>query len=321
MPSKIFKILIMLCVFGIICVNALAFMHAKAMTQFTESSSRTSSPEELDFVSKVGVLLRGVNIPRPSNSQTPDDYSLAFDTHNFVGSNDTSLEAWHIPVEGAEMLVLLFHGYSSSKESLLPIASQLNTMGMSTLLVDFFGSGGSGGTDTTIGYFESIDVKKSLDYAEENWSDSQIILYGQSMGAVAIMRAIAVHDADPDAVVIESIYDKMISTVKNRFSAMGVPSMPLAELLTFWGGWHSGFNAFKHNPVDYANLVVCPTLVLHGVLDPRVTIEQANAVHDQLKGWKKYSLYPSAGHVATMESDLVKWQNDIKSIVNEIDKQ
>lgn len=319
MRGKIFKLLIMLCAFGVICVNALAFMHAKAMTNFTDSSSRTSSPEELDLVSKVGVLLKGVNIPRPSNSQTPDDYSLAYDTHHFSGHNDTSVEAWHIPVIGAEVLVILFHGYSASKDSLLPIASQLNAMGLSTLLVDFFGSGGSGGTDTTIGYFESVDVKKALDYSKEKWPESQIMLYGQSMGAVAIMRAIAVHDANPDAVVIESIYDKMISTVKNRFSAMGVPSMPLAELLVFWGGWHAGFSAFKHNPVDYASSIICPTLVLQGLLDPRVTTSQANAVHDQLSGWKEYSVYPDAGHVATMESDLIKWQNDIESIVNEID--
>ena len=262
MHGRIFKLLIMLCVFGLICVNALAFMHAKAMTKFTDSSSRTSSPEELDLVSKLGVLLKGVNIPRPGNSQTPDDYSLAFDTLYFSGYNDTVLEAWHIPVTDSKVLVILFHGYSASKDSLLPIASQLNAMGLSTLLVDFYGSGGSEGTDTTIGYFESVDVEKALDYAKEKWPESQIMLYGQSMGAVAIMRAIAAHGAKPDAVVIESIYDKIMSTVKNRFSSMGVPSVPLAELLVMWGGWHAGFNAFKHNPVEYASSVSSPTLVL-----------------------------------------------------------
>lgn len=80
--------------------------------------------------------------------------------------------------------------------------------------------------------------------------------------------------------------------------------------------WQSGFNAFKHNPVDYASSVVQPTLVLHGLLDSRVSENQASAVYDSLSGWKKYSVYSEAGHVATLASDAMQWREDMNAIFN-----
>jgi len=303
---------------GVVGVNMLAFMHAKAMTEFKSVTSRTESPENLAFSSKVKVLLTGVKVPRPENHKSPEDFEMRFEEHRFLGANENMLEAWHIPSLGGDVLVLLFHGYSSSKDTLLPIAKQLNSLGMSTLLVDFYGSGGSEGSGTSIGYLESIDVNESVQYAKEKWPGAKIILYGQSMGSAAILRSIAIHDTDPDAIIIESTYDKMISTVKNRFSAMGIPSVPLSELLVLWGGWQFGFNAFKHNPADYAKSVTCPTLVIHGLLDPRVTESQAEAVYDELDSWKQFSIYPSAGHLAAMNSDLMQWKDDVNFLVSKI---
>lgn len=319
MRSTILKVAIVLLVIGGIGLNAMAFMHASAMTRFTTTSERTQSPEDLDIAAKIKVLLTGVQIPRPENTKTPTDYSLDFSSYYFPGAKGEAIETWHIANAETDNLVLLFHGYYASKDSLLPVATELHAMGFSTLLIDFFGSGGSEGTDTSIGYFESIDVKKSFEFAQQRWPDSKLILYGQSMGAVAILRAIAAHSIEPDALILESVYDKMISAVKNRFRSMGVPSMPMAELLVFWGGWHSGFNAFKHNPLDYASAVVCPTLVLHGFQDPRATTSQALAVYEQLGGWKNYSSYPNGGHVGTMKSDLLQWQRDIREIVTKLD--
>ncbi|MBE9078296.1 hypothetical protein IQ241_13505 [Romeria aff. gracilis LEGE 07310] len=51
------------------------------------------------------------------------------------------------------------------------------------------------------------------------------------MGAVAVMRAISLHDIQPDAAILESPFDRLLSTVCHRFEAMGIPSFPGAELI------------------------------------------------------------------------------------------
>lgn len=80
------------------------------------------------------------------------------------------------------------------------------------------------------------DVAGSMAYVRAISPHQPLILYGQSMGGAAIMRAIDVNDIQPDAIIIEAVFDKMLSTVQNRFSAMGLPSFPGAHLLVFWGG-------------------------------------------------------------------------------------
>ena len=38
------------------------------------------------------------------------------------------------------------------------------------------------------------------------------------------------------AVVVESVFDRLLSTAENRFHSMGIPAFPMARLLIFWGG-------------------------------------------------------------------------------------
>ena len=66
-------------------------------------------------------------------------------------------------------------------------------LGYNTFLVDFMGSGGSEGNQTTIGFLEAEQVETSFNYLK-NKGEKNILLFGTSMGAVAIMKAI--HDFD-----------------------------------------------------------------------------------------------------------------------------
>jgi pimeloyl-ACP methyl ester carboxylesterase len=103
----------------------------------------------------------------------------------------------------------------------------------------------------------------------------------------------------------------MLSTVENRFHAMGVPAFPLARLLVFWGGKQFDYNAFALNPADYATRIHCPVLMIQGSLDPRVTSEQAKNLFDHLAGPKQFELYDHAGHCGFLQSDPDRWKNSI----------
>ncbi|NOK62221.1 MAG: alpha/beta fold hydrolase [Chloroflexi bacterium AL-W] len=77
-------------------------------------------------------------------------------------------------------------------------------------------------------------------------------LYGVSMGSSAILRAVALHDLDPDVLILEGVFDRLTTTTRHRFAAFGVPVFPATELLLFWGSVQMGYNGFRHNPVGYA---------------------------------------------------------------------
>jgi alpha-beta hydrolase superfamily lysophospholipase len=181
-------------------------------------------------------------------------------------------------------------------------------MGYACFLVDFPGSGGSAGRATTIGYREADDVARAADYVRGRWPGRRLLLYGQSMGSAAILRALAVHKVAAGAAVLECPFDRLLSTVKARFAVLGVPAFPYAQLLVLWGGWQLGFNGFRHNPVDYARGVTCPVLLLHGTNDPRVTRAQVESIYRNLRGDRRIHYFDGLEHESYVLHRPQEWK-------------
>ena len=178
-----------------------------------------------------------------------------------AGPSGIQLEAWYIRREKSKGLCILFHGHVACKATLLPEACAWRELGYDTLLVDFRGCGGSSGQVTTIGYLEAEDVVAAYQYAEHELGAKRPILCGISMGAAAVLPWPAATSI-PRACVLECPFDRLLSTVENRFTAMGVPSFPAARLLVFWGGVQLGYSGYRTQPRR-----LCRKRPLSGALD------------------------------------------------------
>jgi alpha-beta hydrolase superfamily lysophospholipase len=298
--------------------NGLAYFHARAMTTFSTSGSRSVPPERLSAGEKIAVVVTGVNLPRPANARSPADVELAYETRLIRGDDGIDLEAWHIPAINPRALVIMFHGYAASKASLLLEAQAFHELGCETLLVDFRGSGGSTGNETTLGVYEADDVRKAVEHSRLLAGTTPLILYGQSMGSAAVLRAIAVKGVDADGVIVECPYDRLLSTVANRFSAMGLPAFPFAHMLVFWGGLQHGMNGFAHNPVEYAASVRSPALLMHGSRDPRVSVAEVSSIFEKLAGEKQFVLFPQAGHESYSAVDAARWNEAVDDFLERV---
>jgi uncharacterized protein len=137
------------------------------------------------------------------------------------------------------------------------------------------------------------------------------------MGSAAILRAIAREGVTADAVIIETPFDRLINTARNRFNLMGLPAFPAAELLVFWGGVQQGFNGFEHNPVEYARSVKCPVLMMHGERDSRVTAEQARSIFDNLDGLKRFRLF-DVSHEVIAVARPEEWREQVIDFLNRL---
>ena len=303
-----------------VAVNAIAFVQAWAMTHFVVGGvDRTAAPEQLTVAGKVRVLLTGIRVPRPVNTLSPADVGLAFTTHH-VDDHGLDLETWVVPTDRHRAVVLMVHGYSASKASLLTAAARFHELGCDVVLVDFRGSGGSAGRTTTCGYREADDVAATVADARAHLPrpGEPVVLFGRSMGAAAILRAVGELHVPADGLLLEPPYDRLLSTADNRFHSTGLPAFPLANLLVFWGGVQQGYWAFGLNPAEMAVGVRCPAVVFHGGRDPRVTTPQARAVFDALGGPKQFELFPTAGHCGFREDDATRWQRTIDGFLDGI---
>ena len=310
MKSKILKRILWTLFFIFILINIVAFFHAYKFTHFsTDNISKTKDPTKLNTRQKLTTLLLGVSNPRPINEQFP---TQKFET--ILLKSNKEIECWYIPHANANGTVIIYHGFSGHKSSMLDKANQFYNLGYSVLMVDFMGSGGSEGRQTTIGYFEAEQVKTSFEYIY-NKGEKNIFLFGTSMGSVAIMKAIHDFEFNPKGIIIECPFGSMYKTVCARFEMMNAPCFPMAGLLVFWGGIQNGFWAFDHNPTVYAKRIQCPTLMLYGSLDKKVSRAEIDEMMVNFLGEKKLIIYPNAGHEDLLDHDPQTWKNKIQTFL------
>lgn len=292
-------------------MNTIAIFHSYKFTHFADSKvEKTKTPKTLSTGQKISTLIFGVTNPRPENKKAPK-----VNTYEIIKlKSNKEIECWSIKAHNSKGTVVLFHGFGGSKSSMLDKSEIFLKLGYSTFLVDFMGSGGSKGNQTTIGYLESEQVKTTFDYLTGKGSQN-IYLFGTSMGSVAIMKAINDYHINPKGLILECPFGSMYKTVCSRFKTMNAPTFPMAGLLVFWGGIQNGFWAFGHNPTEYAKGINCPTLLLYGAKDTKVSKGEIDTIFNNLVGVKKLKVYQEAGHENYLRKYKNEWTQDVQKFL------
>lgn len=291
-------------------LNVMCFFHAYKLTHFDSSDiPKTKRAEKLSAAEKIKAAFFGVSNPKPTNRSKPN---LDFNTVSI--QSNVKLECWDIPVEKPKGTVAFFHGFGGSKSSMIETAEAFNEMGYSAFLLDFMGSGGSEGNRTTIGYEEAQNVTDVFNYLQER-GDRNILLYGCSMGSAAIMKAVSEKNVQPSKIILECPFATMSEAVGVRLTSMKVPQYPFRPLLMFWGGIQNGFNAFTHNPEDYARQINIPTLLMYGKRDIRVTLEETQRIYTNLPSTKQLAIYENGGHGRYIDRCRDEWMSDVKTFL------
>jgi uncharacterized protein len=281
-----------------ILMNVVAYFHAYKFTHFSNAKvEKTRNAKELPLGEKLKALFFGINNPRPFNKSQP---SQPFEVVNLQSSK--KIECWSIKVQNSIGTVAIFHGFSGNKSSMLDKSDEFNKLGYNTFLVDFIGTGGSEGNQTTIGYKEAQDVKVCLDYLTQQNEPNIAEAFG----------------IKPSSAILECPFGSMYKTTCARFQQMNVPCFPMAGLLIFWGGVQNGFWAFSHNPQAYAKRVNFPVLLLYGEKDKEVSREETDAIFNNLSNQKVLKTYPEAGHENYLSRYKTEWLNDVSTFLKSV---
>jgi uncharacterized protein len=297
-----------------ISMNAVSMFHAYKFTHFIEEKvEKTNSPEKLSTLDKLKALVFGVSNPKPKNKLSPTQQYKTLTLQS-----NKKIEVWHITPNDStnKGTVVIFHGYVVEKSSMLDKSDEFIKLGYNTIVVDFIGSGGSEGTQSTVGFKEAENVKTVFDYLT-NLGEKNIYLFGSSMGAVAILKSISDYEIKPKGIIIECPFGSMYKTTCARFRQMNVPSFPMAGFLVFWGGTLNGFWALGHNPTEYAKKVNCPTLLLYGEKDKDVSRQEIDEIYANLNVSKELKTYEDAGHENYLTKYKDEWISDVSRFLKE----
>ncbi|HET6404880.1 MAG TPA: alpha/beta fold hydrolase [Candidatus Thermoplasmatota archaeon] len=262
---------------------------------------------------------RVVHPPRELRAVTPAYRGLEYERVGFDTADGVPLVGWWMPAADPIGTVVFLHGYTASKSQALAVAPFLVREGYSVLAFDFRAHGESGGTFTSLGVLEALDVRAALDHLEGRGVDmTRVALFGWSMGAAAALHAMPLAP-EVRAVVADSSFARLTNVVSHELTSMtGLPTFPFVPLIVHFASRMTAQSPDANEPARFAETMHRPLLVIQGsndrlarpAADGEVLARAAGAYADL---W----LVQGAGHVDARRAAPSEYEARVLSFLRE----
>lgn len=297
-----------------VLINVCAAFYAYKFTHFYQSSSAAFPQSSNNFFAKTWRLFTGPHYYRLPVRNTPE---IPYDTVDLFTKDKTKLEGWYIPVDSAKGTVVIAHALFGNKETMLSYAYEFHSMKYNVMMIDLRGHGNSGGQTTTLGNRESEDVKLAYDFVAAK-GEKNIILYGFSLGAVAVIKSVYDYSIKPTHIIIDEPFASLEDHLRGRARALGFPEEPFAFFVTLWTGIERGFNGLAQRSTKYAKKIDCPVLLEYGGRDKLVLNKETESIYEHLASTHKKKVeYENAVHEFLLNSDPTKWEKEIQNFLSD----
>jgi len=299
----------------LILINISAAFHAYCFTHYYDDDKirNQKSSEGRPFL-RTWRMMTGKKLAKSLIQYYP---TVPYDTVQLTTVSGKKLEAWYMKADSAKGTVILFHGLNSNKGNVLGEAFEFNSFGYNTLLVDMRAHGNSEGIVNTLGYKESEEVKLAYNHISKR-GEKNIVLWGMSLGAVIITKAIWEYDLKPQKVILEMPFDRLQDHIKARARISGFPGEPFGFFVTFWTGIEQGYWGYAHKTSRYVKKINCPVLLQWGNNDEYVLKKETERIFAAINSTKKkLEIYEGVGHIPLVSADASKWDKTVNDFLND----
>jgi len=309
--SLILKWILSFFLVQLILINISGILYGYKLTRFYDPPLKPAQYPNNIFV-KTWRLFRGPRFQKTVITEVP---RFPFETVHLKTHGDLSIEAWYIPVDSSKGTVILFHGLGGNKSMVLDQAYEFMYLGFNVMLMELRAHGNSGGNTCTLGVRESEEVKLACDYLTKK-GERNIILYGISLGAVVITKAINDYNIPASRIILDIPFGNLKNLFEGRARILGFPEEPFGVLVTFWSGVERGFNGFTHNTCEYVKKIACPVLLQYGALDKLVTQQETDCIFKNIgSADKRLVVYKDAGHEPFLNKHRDKWRTEVRDFL------
>jgi alpha-beta hydrolase superfamily lysophospholipase len=186
--------------------------------------------------------------------------------------------------------IILLHGIRGNKEHFTALAAMLNRQGYNTLALDLRAHGDSEGDYCTYGYYEKYDVQKALDYLLTKGLDSNIGVWGQSLGGAIALQTLAIEPKLKFG-IIESTFSEFTTIVDDYSERMFGFSIPFVNQYALYRASEiANFKPEEVSPQESAKKIRQPVLVAHGTADTHIKFAYGKTNFDKLASDQKIFL-------------------------------
>ena len=183
---------------------------------------------------------------------------------------------------------IMFHGYRGY--SLRDFAAGMQVardMGYNVILPDQRAHGNSGGKCLSMGILERLDCLKWTEYAKKKYPESDVILYGISMGAATVLMASELDlPKNVKGIVADCPYNSPKDIMLKFMQRLNIPSF-MYFFIHLGGEFIGNFNLEASSPETAVSKTDIPIFLIHGSSDTIVPVDMSRKIYKNIKSENK----------------------------------
>jgi len=240
----------------------------------------------------------------------------------FPSSDGTPLAGFLITRPKSRGTVVLCHGYRHSKEWM---ARYIRLFPEYTILAfDFRASGQSGGSFSSIGYYESNDVRGAIAYLQKRFGPQScrpLIVLGVSMGAAAALKAASELRVGVDGLILDSPYAQLSDIIRESMHQFSCVPAWLSPWVQKVAALLLGPVLSMHPERDAARLSI-PTFLIHSrsdsITNPSHSVRLFARLYKNKGSAAWLWLTPPARHAASFLSCPREYEKRVRTFLEKI---
>ena len=260
-------------------------------------------------------LARAMNPLQAGETIDPTLFLGNAQTVEFTGPDGLPRSGWFFPGLRTAPVLVLCHGYKSSRSEILTLATSLQQHRYNVFVFNFSGHGESPVGYTTLGIREAQELRAALDMLARrtDMDTTRMGLWGYSMGGYAVLE-VAVHSPRVQAIVVDSGYPSPAALLRIELHSLGADMVPLLAPLTllefrltsvFFGGAPDVRD-------DLTRLTGVSKLFIAGDDAPRLA-DLTQELHAAAPPPKELVVLPRTNMASLMEEDRRNYENLVVS--------
>lgn len=214
-----------------------------------------------------------------------------------------------------------FHGYRSSCLTDFCGGADLSfQLGHNVLLVDQRAHGKSEGSTIAFGIKERWDVLSWVDYALERFGpDTEILLYGVSMGAATVLMASDMElPGNVKGIIADCPYSSPTAIIRRVAEKRGLPATLAWPFVVIGAKVYGGFDIRETSAAEAVKNTKVPILLIHGEADSFVPCEMSGEVYSANMEKVQRHTFPGAGHGISYLVDTPRYRQVVTEFMERV---
>ncbi|MBL1228594.1 alpha/beta hydrolase [Enterococcus sp. BWB1-3] len=240
---------------------------------------------------------------------------------NITSNDGLKLQAIYLPAkEKTTKNAILAHGYMGNAETMGKFAKMYYDWGYNVLVPDARGHGKSEGHYIGFGWPERKDYLQWIDKViAANGADSQLALYGISMGGATVMMTSGEKLPKNVKAIVEdcgytSAKDELTYQLKEMYN---LPGFPLIEVTSGITKIRAGYFLGEASSVKQLKKNKTPIMFIHGTKDDFVPYSMLDQVYDATDAPKEKYVVEGAKHATAMSTDSETYKRRVSNFLEQ----